>query len=498
MAIKCNNQTFEYFGETACLSTQSAVECRFPGDMATVLAVNANPSPISCRADNGEVEYRGRLLLTVVYEDGEKNVCRTERGVEFTHRAEHEACTPASKAFVNLSAAKVSVRREGSGVYVSVVVAADITLTAPKSFSYASGGEGFIFRGDEAEAVFPVYGEGEIETDDEFDTEYVGDLLLHSERINITSVSAADGTVTVSGEISFCVCALKSGGALVSYERLIPFRGEIECEGAARSDRCCAVARVKDASVNAGTDEEKGTCHIRCDLTLSLRVTVYGRKTLSFIADAFSCENKLEIGRGELTEEYLFDCVRFTERASGAAGANLNGGAALTFADSLQAVTLAEANLSCVKSDGKEFAEGALTAKVILADAENAHRSIDITLPFSLPLNIDEDGRREIEALPCGVVVRQRQEGEVEAEATLKICVKIYKTRRVNCVCSITEGEAIEDKKSAFSVYIASSGEDLWSTAKRLNKPPQEIEKYNPDLKFPLRGDERIIVYRKI
>lgn len=497
MSIKCNNETFEYLGETAHIITRSAVECRFPGDIVTVLAINATPSPIACRTDSGAVEYRGRLLLTVVYEDGEKSVCRTERGMEFTHRAEDESCTPASKAYVKLSTAKISVRREGSGVYASVVVEADIIVIAAKSYSYISGGEGAVCRSEEADAVFKSYGEGDIETDDEFDTEYVGDLLLHSEKINITSVTAEGGTATVAGEISFCVCALKGDGALVSYERLIPFRGEIECDGADRTDKCEAFAAIKDVSVNAGTDEEKGTCHISCAISLSVRVTAYGRRSLSFVADAFSCENKLEIGREELAEEYLFDCVRFTERASGTAGVNLNGGAALTFADSLQAVTLAEASLSCVKSDGKEFAEGAITAVVIVADAENSHRSLNITLPFSVPLHIEDDGRREVEALPCGVVVRQRQEGEIEAEATLKICIKIYKTRKINCVCSIAEGEAVEDNKSAFSVYIASAGEDLWNTAKRLNKSPQEIERYNPDLKFPLRGDERIIVYRQ-
>lgn len=496
MSIKCNKETIEYSGITAAFSAQSAVECRFPGNIATVLAVSASAVPAACSVDSGEVEYRGRLLLTVVYEDGEKNVCRTERGMEFTHRAEHEACTPASAASVVLSAEKVTTRREGSGVYVTVTVCADITLTAKKSCDYLSGGEGFIFRKEEAEAVRPLSCAGEIEAEDEFDTEYVGDLLLHSEGVSVASVSSADGVLSVVGEISLSVCALKGDGALVSYERLIPFRGEIECEGAKPMLKCEASAFVKSVSLTADTDEEKGVCRIRFEAALSVRATAYERFAFTPVVDAFSCSNRLLLERACLSEEYLFDCVRFTERVLGTAFVGGNGGG-ITFADSLQAVVLASAAAESVKSDGKELAEGTLTAKVIVADTENAHRSVDVTLPFSVPLHIDEDGRRAIEVLPCGIVARQRKEGEIEIEATLRLCAKVYKARRVECVCSAVEGEAVEEKKSAFSVYMASAGEDLWQTAKRLNKSPQDIERYNPSLRFPLDGTERIIVYRK-
>lgn len=497
MPLKCNRETFAFGGVAARFSAQSAVECRFPGDIVTVLAVNALPVPTSCRSDNGEVEYRGRVLLTLVYEDGEKNVCRTERGLEFSHRAEDERCTPSDAASVTLSAIKITTRREGAGLYITVLIGADITVAAERSLTYAVGGEGFIFKTEEARIARPIFAEGDIETDDEFDTEYVGDVLLHSEKVSVTSAEAEDGAVAVSGEVGFSMCVLKKDGSLASYERLIPFRGEIECEGATAGLKADASAFIKSASVSAEADEEKGTCKITVAITLGVKTTVYSMGTLSLIVDVFSTESELNVVRGETVGEYLAETSHYTERVSSAVFVGAEDGRGITFADSLEAVVLAEAAASAVTSEGKEYAEGAVSAKVIVADKDGAHRSVDITLPFSVLLNAAAKGRKEIGVIACGIAVRQKKEGEIEAEATLKICVKTYAELGAEYIENVEEGEKLPVKTSAFSVYMASAGEDLWQTAKRLKKSPEEIGRCNPDLKFPLSGNERIIVYRK-
>lgn len=497
MPLKCNRETFASNAVAARLSAQSAVECRFPGDIVTVLAVSALPVPTSCSSDNGEVEYRGRVLITLVYEDGEKNVCRTERGLEFSHRAEDENCTPSGRAFVTLNTLKISTRREGAGLYITALIGADITVVEEKSITYAVGGEGFIFKREEVQTVRPIFAEGDIETDDEFDTEYVGDVLLHSEKVSVTSASSEDGAVAVTGEIAFSLCALKKDGALISYERLIPFHGEIECEGATPELKADASAFVKSASVSAEADEEKGTCKITVTLNLGVRVTVYQTGTVSIITDAFSQESELKITRGTMSGEYLAESSRFTERVSSAAFVGTDGGKGITFADSLEAVVLSDVAISAVTADGNDLAEGAVSAKVIIADADGSHRSADITLPFSVPISSSAKGRKEVEAVACGLAVRQKKEGEIEAEATLKVCVKTYAELEEEYVENVEEGEKLPVKTSAFSVYMASAGEDLWQTAKRLKKSPEEIGRCNPDLKFPLSGSERIIVYRK-
>ena len=86
MSIKPQYETYRYKGEVTRLKAQSIVECRLPGsEIGGVLAVQANATPTECTCADGEVRYGGKLLLSLIYEDGAGKICRAERGAEFFH-----------------------------------------------------------------------------------------------------------------------------------------------------------------------------------------------------------------------------------------------------------------------------------------------------------------------------------------------------------------------------------------------------------------------------
>ena len=49
----------------------------------------------------------------------------------------------------------------------------------------------------------------------------------------------------------------------------------------------------------------------------------------------------------------------------------------------------------------------------------------------------------------------------------------------------------------AISVFVPKKGDELWDISKQLRVSEEEIMKCNENLEFPLRGDERIIIYRQ-
>ena len=78
----------------------------------------------------------------------------------------------------------------------------------------------------------------------------------------------------------------------------------------------------------------------------------------------------------------------------------------------------------------------------------------------------------------------------------LKITGADGEVKTVSYLTEITEqGEKVRPE-SAISVYIPAAGDGLWETAKRLSEAPENIEKSNPELNFPLTGKERILIYR--
>ena len=120
----------------------------------------------------------------------------------------------------------------------------------------------------------------------------------------------------------------------------------------------------------------------------------------------------------------------------------------------MQAAVLPRAEISCKRGENGGEAEGAVFADVILCDPDGVHRSAELSLPFLFPVKFEEGYIAEAEATVCGLSVRQRREGEAEAEATLKVTLKLYKETTAEYISEIEEGEAYKENDSAISRRI--------------------------------------------
>ncbi|MBQ8295164.1 MAG: DUF3794 domain-containing protein [Clostridia bacterium] len=494
MSIKPHYETYRYIGEVCRLRSQSIVECRLPGsEISGILAVYAKAIPADCVCADGEVTYNGKVLLSVVYEDGEKKICRAERGAEFFHKAEGNAVTPASFAKAALSVENVTYRREGSGLYISVIVDAALTVYGSKQIEYLLGGDGITVDRKPMTVCKTLCISGETEGEDEFETEYVGDILLHSETAVVNHVSAGAGQIHVEGELNLNICVLRSDESVCSYERLIPFQLQIPSDEAFGRITVGAKVNVKSAHLSAGTDEEKGKSKIVFSYCLSAECFLSMQEEFPVVNDAYSTLSELQLKKSNDGGRYLTKHVKCTERVSGVAALS----PAIEGDYVLQASVLPRAEITCRKGERGMEAEGAVLAEVIMRGADGGYRSTSLSLPFLFPLEIDGDVA-EVDCAVCGLNVRKKQSGETEAEATLKLCVRVYEERTWEYVSEVTEGEAYPENDSAFSVFIPRAGEDLWQVAKRLRCTPEELQNSNPELEFPLKEGKKLYIYRQI
>ncbi len=490
MALNMQTETFRGFGKLMALSAQTAVECRFGSEVETVLASNAQVTLSGVETGNGEARYFGKVILSVVYEDGEKRVCRAEKGVEFSAKALDERIAPAYTARANLSVDNLAMRKEGASVYFTALIGAEITLFGDVGFEYLTGGDMVCKRETVTLLTAHLCG-GEAEAEDEFETEYIGDVLFHAERACVSAVKCETGLVRAEGEINLNILALKGDGVLVSFERLVPFRAEIPCEQA-QNGACAQVeARVGNAIVRADADEEKGKCALTVEIALSVEAVVYEELALDGVVDAFARECKLSLVKTQNESFGVGEVCRSTERVSGKAMLS----APVDFSDTLQAITLQRAEADLVRTDEGRKIEGVMVATLLVMGADGCHRGIEMSLPFSIPTQME--GKGAICALACGASARQRQEGEIEAEVTLKLFSQAERRVPYALVSAVEEGEPVCAPDSAISVYIPCVGDGLWELSKRLNKSPEEVTASNPDLRFPIGEGERVVVYRK-
>ncbi len=488
--ISVQTETFRGYGKIGTLNAQTAVECRFGGEVECVLAVHASIVPTSVEAQNGEVRYAGRVHFIIVYEDAEKHVCRAEKGVEFSARVQDERCYPALTARAALNTENVSARREGASVYVTALIGGEIVLYGEQTFEYLTGGDLVLKREPVTVLTAHLCG-GSAEADDEFETEFIGDILLHSETVNVTDISCETGVLRAEGEINLGVLALKGENALVSFERLVPFNLEIPCDEA--SFGCTAQARVivTNVSLHADSDEEKGKCRITAELTLQIEGCVYEETTIDAVTDAFSTTNAVTLSYGEVECTGAGAVQRTTERISGKAALS----SAVDFSDVLQAVVLQRAEANLVTAQDGRRAEGIASAPLLVLGSDGVRRGVEMSLPFSVPVN--SEGDCEISVMPCGMSARQKQEGEIDAEATLKITLAGIRKTTSRQVTAVEEGAPVRENDCAVSVYVPRAGDGLWELAKSLKKTPEEVSASNPDIEFPIKEGQRVVIYRK-
>ena len=494
MAIQAQFETYRYVGEVCRLRGQSVVECRLPGsEISGVLAAYAVATPAECVCADGEVRYGGKVVISIVYEDGDKRVCRAERGAEFFHKAEGGAVSPACFAKAALSTENISWRREGSGLYISVIVDAELCVYGGKQMEYLSGGEG-IFTQTKAQTVWKsVCVSGETEGEDGFDADCVGDILTHSERVVVGRVTAADGVLKADGEIALHICVLKPDGGVCGYERLIPFTMQIPCDEAYGDVGVSARIRVKACHLAAAVDEEKGKSKMLFTYCLAADCYLDIKEEIITVSDAFSTVCDLEVKTQKDGGRYLTNTIKCVERVGGLAALS----PAVDGEYYLQAAVLPRVEVVCKKTENGFEAEGVVLAEVLFCGGDGGHRSATLSLPFVFPLAIDGE-EVEADGIVCGLNIRRKKDGETDAEATLKLCVRAYKNGVWEYVDDLKEGEEYAEEKSAFSVYIPKAGEGLWELAKRLRFSPESLKEGNPHLQFPVRGDERIFVYRQI
>ncbi len=494
MSIQPQFESHRYVSEICRLKGQSVVEYRLAGsEISSILAIQAKAIPTEVVCADGEVQYGGRAMLSIIYEDGERKICRSERGAEFFHKAEGDAVTPSCFAKVGYSTENVTWRREGSGLYISVIVGADIAVYGGKQMEYLAGGDGLICQKAPLTLCKTVCVSGEMDGEDEFDCDYVGDVLLHSERAVAHHVSAAAGQIDVEGEVALHICVLRGDDSVCSYERLVPYRMQIPCEEAFGSVTAGARVSVKSAHLTAATDEEKGKSRMALSYRLAADCYLRVNEELSAVADAFSTTREIKITKEEEGGKYLTRQVRCSERVSGVASIS----PALEGEVTLQAAVLPRVEATCRKGENGMEAEGVLLADLLLKGSDGGYRSATLSLPFLFPVDVEGD-YAEADCLPCGLNVRRKKSGEVEAEATLKIALRGYEEKSWSYVSKTEEGEEYPEEKSAFTVFLPTEGEELWGLAKRLRRTPESLEKSNPDLEFPLKKGERIFVYRQI
>ena len=478
-----------YTRAVTSLKAQTVAQTRLSQSdgIGEVLALCPQVSLLSCEASSGRVNYSGKIIFTILYSDEEGKLCRMQKGAEFTHYCDDERLAPAQTAVCALSCERVSTRRDGSAIVLSAVVTADIDVFAPAERTFITACEGAYLKTQTKEFFSFITFSGECEVEDDFEADGVDDILVPSACALVTSAQCGTGEVEVSGEINLSLLAMRRTFP-AGLERVIPFKCAIPCEDSFSGALPGVHAEVRDMNVNATVDDERAKCMVQFSCTVAVSGYFAQHSEQAVATDVFSCTNAVSGARAEENAAVLAERKLFSERVSSLASAK----ARLDFTCRFLAVACPSVEYEYVPQSGA--VEGAVEAVLIYEQGGDV-KSTGVSIPFSVRVS-SGDGVK-VSASACGVSVKQPVEGQIEGEALIKVCADYYRNSSASYLTAVEEGEALAPSESAISVIVPAAGDGLWDAAKKLNCPPEVISAANPDLKYPLSGKERILIYRK-
>ena len=483
MSLETQYSSGSFSRRIAELKSQSIVEIKFSGqDMGDVVAVYPKVSLSSCDTDSGRATFSGRLICTLIYLDGSGSLCRVQKGAEFSHFADDDRLAPMQQTVCRLSCDRSQVKRDGSSYVVSIVVGANIDVYASADRNMLLSCEGAIVQTENTKLYSAVKFSGESEVEDDFDCN-AEDVLIPAAEVLVTDCNCRAGVIEITGEIYLSILAMREGKP-VSLERIVPFKSEIASEESVLSRKAYCLAEIKDLSVTAQVNEEKGKCNVELIAALSFTGTYFEDEDFTIICDAFSPTCNVKLTSAEEQVQVLNDYKVFSERVHGVCAIK----AKIDFGCNFLAAILPRAEYT---QSGNSL-EGCVTATLLYEQGDEM-RSTEISLPFTVPM---PSGCGNTNIAVCGLNLRQRTEGECDAEAVLKISACEEETSTARYITDLEEGEPKKVNDCALSVYIPCAGDSLWDTAKKLSQSPETIQSTNPELSFPLTGDERILVYR--
>ncbi len=480
-------------------SAQTALETRLLPmggvSITKVLSYSAESFVAATDVFTGEARVSGRVTFKVLFLDAEGNVRAMDTTAEFTDKVVDDAITGA-KPEVLSRILDIDIISLGSDeIKLAVIVEMDLfdnVSTRVKYLQYA-GDEVYTHEEKVSYTKLVARVSDTFAISDEIAVEGEKILLVEPSLVTLKT-SAATDNILVEGEVISNIVT-EAEGELYFYRIITPFSNECAAQESRGGYHAEANAKLKNVTALLVMDENSGAVTIEYDIEVA--GFVYCEEFANPISDAFSISNQLSLTTTEFPVIKNREQKTVFEKVEGSVTLDND----MPIADKILAccgnkLTIANSYIA----DGKLVIEGTVKSAIIYYSAETGTKnSVDAELPFSIT-TMENLGGTVIAAFGevCEVIakIRRGNEFDIKVEIAVTVCtIDITKTKMVT---ALELGEPMQIPSAAISLHIAKPKESLWDVAKALKTTPEMILLQNPELELPLRGGERVIIYRHL
>ncbi len=311
---------------------------------------------------------------------------------------------------------------------------------------------------------------------------------FHSSVI-VLSTFPSNGLFHVDGEIVSRVVSLTDNDIFVTQTFTSPLSVEIECDDSTEDSIIDVFSQVADVNLSVNESDDRV---VIADFDIKLLYSVIEKQEIDGIVDCYSRTSEL-IVEERISAVGTNSCYRGVKEKISATVKESDGIEELLFVSNGNV-----GDINIVKGNGLKV-EGIFDTDILYVTAGGVKKE-RCAIPFSTVVAGESDcgevNFAEVKVLSTTARLRNGSEAEVSAE--LFITVSGTKVGELKLVSSIEEGAKKEDTDIAISLYIVKPNETLWDVAKALNTDEDTVLRLNPELKLPLSGGEKVIIYNEL
>ncbi|MBR2442168.1 MAG: DUF3794 domain-containing protein [Clostridia bacterium] len=470
-------------------TAQIEVECELKADdpISSLLGVTSDAVALTVEALGEEASVTGRVNFKALYLTEDGDIEALDYYSDFKTRIEGEV-DATSKLFAFGKVLDTEVLDTSESVVKARAVVEIEIIGVSKRAVTCEEGENFCKKtATVKESVLKEVAEGVFDVGEDFESgERVEKIVLLTTDLVLKEGKPSRGSLLVSGT-AIADLAYKTESGIKTLSLSLPFCEELEGENVTPLDDVYLYGYIKDARiVLSGAEDDTD---IRVELSVALRVPVFGVEEKEVTVDTYSTECAVEIKREEgecylksgnwnYEERLSVSCVLPEEMTSIARIIMI-----ATPSDNVESVT---------SSSDKTTLLGSFTALLVYEDLDGIVRSYPLDLPYSVTfptVGSVEEGETYVRSAVCEVTGVAKRSREVEIMYVLKLYAYQCVRKRFTYVSEIREIEEGTSDKKPITIYKKREGEDSWDIAKSLRVPVEDIDG---------SGEKYVVCYRQL
>lgn len=484
-------------------SCQAVVETRLPVpegiEIKKVLSIGGQCYADTTEVFSGEARFTGRCLVSVIYEDvnGEKGTLGVE--TEFSDKLTDEKINGKIEPFLYASIIDTDASSStAEEIRPTLVVEVTLVGNTEKQIDYLSACSDEVYTKEyKADYLKKVAsGKKSVSVVAEAENASIARVFKCATSAVVRKATALTDAVLIEGDVMTRIIGVNADGVLVEKMQKTEFSDECDLPDVRSGDIVTCDAAVSDVSYK--TVDQDGSVYVETTVTVQTCSCVYSAESASILSDTFCMNVQTVTEKNSQDVCKNIDCLRFVENVSGNITLDIGNSPAY----SVLYFDAAKVNVTgSFVQNGRLTVEGILSGTVAYySEDDKADCSVNIELPFSVTENASFDDNSSVFVTACvgNTSVRVRRANELGIKAEICFSASVTESKKCTFISNLQEGEALPVNNAAVSVHIAANGEDLWDVAKKTGCSPERIMAENPSLELPLKGGERILVYRNV